>query len=98
MNPLFAVRDYLQMHHVASVAQIAQALAVPLAVVESALAHWQQRGRVRMLTSIGETCQVTACSKCLTPCAAAGSESAVYAWQEEEHKQHTPMMIQPQEK
>ncbi|MFM2484216.1 FeoC-like transcriptional regulator [Celerinatantimonas yamalensis] len=79
MNPLFAVRDLLREHHVATLSQIAVTLQLSQPIVEQALAHWQRRGMVSLRVDNG--CQSGGCSNCES---GGCSSKAFYQWQPEQ--------------
>jgi Mn-dependent DtxR family transcriptional regulator len=50
VNPLFAVRDLLRQHKVATSGQLASELKLSHDVVDDVLAHWQRRGLIESET------------------------------------------------
>ena len=65
MNPLFAVRDLLREHKVATSGQLASALDLSQDVVDNALAHWQRRGMIESETvETGGGCGIGSRSSC----------------------------------
>ena len=88
MNPLFAVRDLLQKHEVATSGQLASQLDLPGDVVDEALAHWQRRGLVEseLVETGGCGCGIGSrntcggCNGCATAAKAAPSSPAISAY------------------
>lgn len=75
-NPLFAVRDFVKVHKVASPSQIAFSLELPKGTVEHALNHWIQRGLIEInspICSSGSSCNHCTIGGCHPP-------EQVYHW------------------
>jgi len=79
VNPLFAVRDCLRQRQLASAAEIAACVQVPVAVAQDMLAHWVQRGLIARLDAQGATCSSGACAQC-GACGSGRTAAVVYQW------------------
>jgi|GEM_PF-1830339 hypothetical protein len=79
VNPLFAVRDCLRQRQLASAAEVAACVQVPVAVVEDMLAHWVQRGLIERLDAQGAACGSGSCQRC-GACGSGHTAAAVYQW------------------
>lgn len=79
MNPLFAVRDALRTHGMATPSQLAVELALPRAVVDDVIAHWQRRGYAVPAAldsgACGTGCKGGGCGSC-----ASGVQGEVFRW------------------
>lgn len=64
MNPLFAVRDLMKQLNIASSAHIAYELKLPVEIVDDMLTHWQRRGLIEPVQSIGGGCSSGQCGSC----------------------------------
>lgn len=81
MNPLFAVRDALRAHAVATPAQLAAELALPRAVVDDVLAHWLRRGCAQQVLPNGGACSAGCCGGGCGGCAS-GMQAEAFRWLE----------------
>lgn len=81
MNPLFAIRDSLRAHGVATAAQLAAELELPRGVVDNALAHWLRRGHAQHVSLAGGGACGTGCSSGCGTCGV-GMQGAVFRWKE----------------
>ncbi|MGC8703097.1 MAG: FeoC-like transcriptional regulator [Thiomonas sp.] len=79
VNPLFAVRDCLRQRQLASAAEIAACVQVPVAVAQDMLAHWVQRGLIARLDAQGATCNTGACARC-GACGSGHTATVLYRW------------------
>ena len=93
MNPLFAVRDGLRQHGVATASQLAAELELPRAVVESALDHWSRRGYAQPVSLAADGACSAGCSSC-SACLS-GEQGTAFLWHDGPRAAPLPTMDIP---
>lgn len=93
VNPLFAVRDCLRDRQLASAAEVAACVQVPVVVAQDMLAHWVQRGLIERLDAQGASCGSGSCQHC-GACGSGHTAAVLYRWRGA-HASAQPMTNHP---